>query len=751
MSAERHTIPDLIKAPKRVYKGTSKSTQSLHPVVHHFALPKWLESEIMLKRICVSLLSLFLVVINSPAYSLTGLNQNGPQGNTGTLEKMIVASGSVAMDLDLNRLNGTGIGARESQPSVLRFDVENNSFFTILVFNDELRGAMPSSMGLIPQNYVALPAKLDASSHQLVIEKTAWGEQFELVVRDGKTGFVFFNIEGHQFDYDSNGHVLSVQAGRLLLSKEFATELGRPSEAGSIVGKISITATMRPVEITQMVNDEVRSDVLTARPEAGSVPGPDVIVGDLNGLTQPDTASGTQVGLAVGTDSCNLGTVDLDWFQTPVNDHPVIPQNFYRMSGGATNDDRFEQIGQSSVKHAFTALTENICSLGCNGTGGTHLGSGCSDPYVASLNSGGSSHNLGSRAWINPFTGVYPRGDSATPPNSHSGHTHNGTSHRILVEVSDLNTTLNPGASYYAEAMYVTPHEYVWCQSHVGQCNMYNNVSYRRYVVSGTASPFSFSTGGFTTQRTKPAISAWTGATSVQFEPDPGNDGIGLVAYKVTNPSPGVWHYEYAIFNQNLDRAIQSFSLPVGAGVTLNNVGFHAPPQQPGWTFDGTVGNTGFSSTPWAQTQAGGAISWSSESFAQNPNANAIRWGTLYNIRFDSNRPPQSINATLGFLKTGAPINVQVQGPSPAAQNVSVSGRVMRSNGQGIGGVYVVITDSGGISRYTLTGSFGYYNFDNVVAGGTYTVEAASKRFTFTPQTLQINDNLSNLDFTALP
>jgi hypothetical protein len=75
----------------------------------------------------------------------------------------------------------------------------------------------------------------------------------------------------------------------------------------------------------------------------------------------------------------------------------------------------------------------------------------------------------------------------------------------------------------------------------------------------------------------------------------------------------------------------------------------------------------------------------------------------------------------------------------------------MRSNGQGIGGVYVVITDSGGISRYTLTGSFGYYNFDNVVAGGTYTVEAASKRFTFTPQTLQINDNLSNLDFTALP
>ena len=37
-----------------------------------------------------------------------------------------------------------------------------------------------------------------------------------------------------------------------------------------------------------------------------------------------------------------------------------------------------------------------------------------------------------------------------------------------------------------------------------------------------------------------------------------------FVAYKVTNPSAGVWHYEYAIYNENLDRAIQSFSVPLG-------------------------------------------------------------------------------------------------------------------------------------------------------------------------------------------
>ena len=217
-------------------------------------------------------------------------------------------------------------------------------------------------------------------------------------------------------------------------------------------------------------------------------PGPDVIVGDLPSMAQFGS-SGTQVGLAVGTTSCNNGTVELDWFALPNIDHPVIPQNLYRMSGGASNNDRFEQVGQSWLKHAFTALQDNACGFGCTpAANGTHLGVGCSDPYGASLNA--SQSGLGSRAWVNPFTGAYP----STAAN-HSGHTHTGTSHRILVEGSDLNTTLNPGATYYAEAQYVTPHEYAWCQAHPGQCNMYNNASYRQFSVTGTTS-FTFSPVG---------------------------------------------------------------------------------------------------------------------------------------------------------------------------------------------------------------------------------------------------------------
>ena len=333
------------------------------------------------------------------------------------------------------------------------------------------------------------------------------------------------------------------------------------------------------------------------------------------------------------------------------------------MSGGATNNERFEQVGQSSVKHAFTALENNICNLGCNTSGcqtGTHLCPGCSDPYSAGLNAG---PNLGSRAWINPFTGFFPRGDSQTPPNNHTGHAHTDTSHRIVVEIDDLNTTLNPGATYFAEAAYVTPHEYAWCQAHPGECNMFNNASYRRYNVSGVTN-FTFSPVG-STVRMQPAIAAWTGATVQQIGPVPGSDGIFFVAYKVTNPSQGVWHYEYAVYNQNLDRAIQSFNVPLGPPINVSNIGFHAPSQHPGWTHDGTVGDAGYSSAPWTVISDPNSVTWSSETFVQNPNANAIRWGTLYNFGFDADQPPHTTTATIGFFKTGSPIFVEIQGPTP--------------------------------------------------------------------------------------
>ena len=609
------------------------------------------------------LLSLLLLGNSSGNYAAQS-KQKTSDAPTGTLQKMIVENGSVTMDLDLSRLNGISFAPQKAV--TLQFTVAANSFFTILVFNDLLRGPEQGSMALVPQDSMVLPSPLKASINQLVVEKLTASEAFDLAVRDAKTGFTFFNIEGHQYDYDANAQLLSITAGRLLVSKEFAESLGRPSDAGSVAGEISIGATMQPVEITQLdENGNVKSATLPAlnRPGVGTVPGPDVIIGELIGLVQSQTGSvGGRVGLALGTDACNKGTIDVDWFALPSNDHPFIPQNVYRMSGSADNTQRFEQIGQSWGKHAFTAASSNTCGFGCNGVGGSHLGSGCSDAYGADLN--GSQGSIGSRAWVNPFTGNFP-GSTA---NDHSGHSHDVTSHRILVDVNDLNTSLNPGALYFAEAQYVVPHEYTWCQSHPGQCNMYNNASYRHYSVTGINQPFSFASAG-PSMREQPAIMAWVGggATVNQVQPDPGNDGIWFMGYKVTNPTTGVWHYEYALYNENLDRSIQSFSVPLGTGVNISNIGFHAPPQHPGWANDGTFNNQGYSSTPWTATQAPDSITWNTETFAQNQNANAIRWGTLYNFRFDADQPPQSADATVGYFKTGSPMMVAIQAPGGGA------------------------------------------------------------------------------------
>ena len=277
---------------------------------------------------------------------------------SGTLQKMIVENASVTMQLDLNGLNGSN--SLVARPVSLQFTAAANSFFPILVFNNLLRAVEPGSMALIAQNIPTLPAQLDASLPHLVVEKLRSNQDSGFAVRDSKTQFTFFNIAGGDYDYNAHGRSFSIADGRLLISKQFANALGRPSDAGSTVGKISVGAAMQPIEITQLANGKPKSMVVPPLNQRGGpgtptlVAGPDIIVGDLPHLEQFGSA-GSQVGLAVATTSCNNGDEPVNFHALPELDHPVVPQNLYRMSGGADNIQRMEQIGQSWIKHTFGA------------------------------------------------------------------------------------------------------------------------------------------------------------------------------------------------------------------------------------------------------------------------------------------------------------------------------------------------------------------------------------------------------------
>lgn len=83
------------------------------------------------------------------------------------------------------------------------------------------------------------------------------------------------------------------------------------------------------------------------------------------------------------------------------------------------------------------------------------------------------------------------------------------------------------------------------------------------------------------------------------------------------------------------------------------------------------------------------------------------------------------------------------------AANASVRGKVKTNDGRGLTNATVLLTNSNGNTRSVRTSSFGNYRFDEVASGETYTISVISKRFQFTPQIVSVNDNVTDLDFTA--
>jgi hypothetical protein len=88
---------------------------------------------------------------------------------------------------------------------------------------------------------------------------------------------------------------------------------------------------------------------------------------------------------------------------------------------------------------------------------------------------------------------------------------------------------------------------------------------------------------------------------------------------------------------------------------------------------------------------------------------------------------------------------------APTAARVFIGGRVKTFDGRGIRNVRVMLIEPDGATRFSLTGPFGFYRFENVSVGEIYVLTIFSKRFVFDNPTLTISvmDELTNLDFVA--
>ena len=130
----------------------------------------------MLKFALVVLLPLSIIFYRAYAPYITGSSGDKASQKTGTLEKLIVENGTVMLDIDVSKLNSGKFGSNAPRTESIRFDVAADSFFSIKVFNGELRGPMPGTLRLAGANRVELPTKLAASLENLVLEKAAWGD-----------------------------------------------------------------------------------------------------------------------------------------------------------------------------------------------------------------------------------------------------------------------------------------------------------------------------------------------------------------------------------------------------------------------------------------------------------------------------------------------------------------------------------------------------------------------------------------------
>jgi len=374
---------------------------------------------------------------------------------------------------------------------------------------------------------------------------------------------------------------------------------------------------------------------------AGAVAaGPDVIVADMEQVLRWGRI-GDITAYSVATNSCNFGDTPLNW-DAVTSDHPVIAQNLYRLKDG-----RFEQVGQSWLKHGFLSANESFCGA-CQHPGSSQLlGIGCSDPYGAGLN--GNQSLLGPRSEVNASTGEFPYPFDV--PGSFTA-----IERRLQVHDADIDPDLNPGALYYVEGQYVTLDD-------AAAGNKNNNASYRRVTVNEQAPPsttFIISVADVTQQQ-MPAILAWQTndpSVAVAILDVPG-EGRFYLAAKATDLANGFWDYEYALHNLNSHRSAGSVSVAIDPNAAVASTGFHDVDYHSGEPYD---------PTDWTGAHVGGAVTWSTVDFAANPDANAVRWGTLYNFRFIANSPPVAdAEVTVGLFRPGSPASLiaGILGPDP--------------------------------------------------------------------------------------
>jgi hypothetical protein len=194
---------------------------------------------------------------------------------------------------------------------------------------------------------------------------------------------------------------------------------------------------------------------------------------------------------------------------------------------------------------------------------------------------------------------------------------------------------LVPGAQFFGQSHCVVKQE--------PGTNRGNNVASRAMTFTWTGTQWtSGNTAAPPVEGT--VLQRWSGA-SLGTGRNGLDDGHFHVAVKVTGPVAGLWHYEYAVHNQDNARGGAAFRLPICPTARVLNAGFRDIDSDP-WN-------------DWTVSVGNGEIA-----FLATAN-HAHDWNSLFNFRFDSDAAPIAGTATIDQARIG-----------PGALSVSVPTRV---------------------------------------------------------------------------
>jgi YD repeat-containing protein len=206
------------------------------------------------------------------------------------------------------------------------------------------------------------------------------------------------------------------------------------------------------------------------------------------------------------------------------------------------------------------------------------------------------------------------------------------------------------------------------------------------------------------------------------------------------------------MLSNNNSKAISSYSF----AVLFNQNGLVLQPASPAFDRTGTLTTNDF--TVVSDTNTPGRLGIA----VASANSTITGSGTLLNLRFtvvgqQGNTTALNFSNPVfeddnGDAVTVTPTNGAFTVTGPTAASVSLGGRITTSNGLAIVKAKVTLTNSSGESRTALSNPFGYYRFTDVPIGETYVISVFSKQgYQFTPQVLNITEELNEVNFSAEP